>query len=320
MVVDVLAIQSMIFVISLIILYKAAEKVISAVIVLARFFGISEVAAGFLLLSVSTSLPELFVSIIAALEGQAPIVVGNVFGSNIANITLVLGFTIIVMGKIRYKPAIRSDMIGILIATSVIPVVMMTGMFSAFYGIALIAIFAIYTYYSAKKGRAETNEHGKGKPVEAREAVLNALAFGFAVCIVIVSAKFAIDSAVEVATLLGVSRAFVGATAIALGTSLPELAVNYVAATKRRTGIALGNILGSSMMNLTLVLGTAAVISPLTANIYAFFNIVAFAILVNAVLWFFLRKGTTLWRSQGIALMLLYALFLIMSIGVEIFT
>jgi len=314
MIAEALLLPALILALSLLVLYKSSEVVISSTLVLARFFHISELAAGLLLISVATSLPELSVSVIAALEGQTPIVVGNVFGSNIADIALVLGFTIVMMGAVKYGHKARRELIRILIITSAIPLVMLTGMLSAVYGIGLLGIFLVYAYYALRDGKAD----GHGGAVAPKTAVLNALAFGFAVSIVMVSSKFAVDSAVAVATGMGVSRAFVGATAIALGTSLPELAVNYAAVKRRQMGIALGNILGSVMTNLTLVLGVAALISPLTANIYAFFTLVVFALLVNAVLWYFIQKGNTLRRNQGIALLLLYLLFLLMSIGVEI--
>ncbi len=297
----------------LVVLVKASEAVINKSILVARYLRISELAIGFILLSVATSLPEFVVSVVAALEGQAGLAVGNVFGSNLSNIALVAGIGAMVQAlRVRKKDLL--DLVRVLFITSVLPLVMLTSDFGRYAGIVLLLVFVGFVHFILQRGIA-TQSDGKAEPGQAVFATLALLA---GIATVIVSAKFVVDASVDLAIGIGVSKAFVGATAVALGTSLPELAVTLQALRKKAHGLALGNLLGSSITNLTLVLGAAAIINPLAANLATVFNLVVFALIANLVMWFFLQSGRSIGRNEGIVLVGVYAVFLVSALAVEL--
>ncbi|MDP2717359.1 MAG: sodium:calcium antiporter, partial [Candidatus Micrarchaeota archaeon] len=291
----------LILAVALVVMVKASEAVIEKSITVARCLRISELAIGFLLLSIATSLPEFVVSVVAALEGQVGLAVGNVFGSNLSNIALVAGVGAMVQAfRIRRKDAL--DLVRVLFITSVLPLIMLTNDFGRYAGVVLLLVFVGFVYFILKRGIAVS---GDGK-TEPRQAVLATLTLLAGVAVVIVSAKFAVDAAVDLSLGTGVSKAFVGATAVALGTSMPELALTLQAIRRKAHGLALGNLLGSAITNLTLVLGAAAVIDPLAANLATVFNLVVFALIANLVMWFFLQSGSKIGRNEGLVLVGVY--------------
>ncbi len=298
---------------ALLVLAKSAQVVIDNALVLARFFRISEMAVGFVLVSVSTSIPEFVVGIIAALEGQVGIIVGNVFGSNIADILLVLAIAVMATGSISVKRKQIRSLTKVLFITSVLPLIMLLNFYSSLYGIILLLVFVAYVYYVI---RERIPLEAAGPVISGKKAVLSAFLFVFGAAFVVVSSKFAVDYAVQLATLLGVSKAFVGATIVAVGTSLPELSVDLAAILRKHSELALGDILGSCITNLTLVLGSALVISAWTVNLFAFINLIIFMLLANMVLWYFIGTGR-LSRREAFVLVALYVIFLVSAIQVE---
>src|SRR3989344_3373744 len=207
---------------SLFVLAEAAKWTINSTIRLARFFKISDMAAGFIILSVATSLPELTVSVIAAAENQVGIAVGNVFGSNIADLLVVLGITAIVANGIKAERRESGELYKILFITSLLPLIMLLNVLKSYYGIGLLLIFLIFAYMTFKK-KIRLKEKYKAEHVTPKSAVLAAFIFSISIVLLIASSYFTVDSAVKIAELLQLSKSFIGATIIALGTSLPEL-------------------------------------------------------------------------------------------------
>jgi cation:H+ antiporter len=296
----------------LLVLVQASELVIEKSIVVARYLRISELAIGFVLLSIATSLPELVVSVLAALQGQVGIAVGNVFGSNLSDIALVAGLGAMVQA-FHVKKKEMLDLVRVLFITSILPLVMLVGNFGRFAGVVLLLVFVGFVYFILKKGYSADG----GTRVEPGKAVFSTLALLAGIAAVIGSAKFVVDSSVDLALGFGVSPAFVGATVVALGTSLPELVLTLQAIRKKAHGLALGNLLGSAITNLTLVLGAAAVINPLAANLTTVFNLVIFALMANMVMWFFLQNSRVIDRKQGFVLFGIYVVFLVSALAVE---
>ncbi len=302
------------------VLAKASEEVIKHAVVLARFFKISELAVGFLLVSVATSLPEFLVSVLSSVRGSeyTALSIGNVLGANISDLLLVLGASALV-GKIAIDKKEIKKLLVLLAITAAIPVFIYFDFLKRFalgqfVGAILLLVFAAYTYFILKEEIA--TEDG-GRPV-AKEAVVSALLFSAAAAIVLASANFAVETAVRLAATAGISKAFVGATIVSLGTTLPELSVSVVAMRKKLSGLAIGNVLGSCIVNLTLVLGTAAIINPLVANLYAYSNLVAFYFFATIALGVLIRRGKgVLARNEGFALLGLYAVFILTAVLVE---
>ncbi len=304
---------------ALLVLWKSSEGVISHATVLARYFRVSELAIGFILVSVATSLPELMVSVLAALRGEqyTALSVGNVLGANISDMALVLGASALV-GKIAFDRREYKRVLQIIALASFIPLFLFLDVLGhlgvgRFAGVFLLLVFAGYSYFILSEKIAFKD----GTLPTARQAVVSALLFSGAVFVVVASANFAVDNAIALADVAGFSKAFVGATIVSLGTTLPEFSVSLAAMSRGRPGIAVGNVLGSCIVNLTLVLGLAAAINPLVANLYAFANLVFFFWIVNVVLWLVLRRGRGLGKNEGLLLLGIYGAFILSAALVE---
>ncbi len=297
-----------VLVISLVVLAKASEFVIEHSLVLAHFLRVSELAIGFILLSVATSLPELVVSSIASLQGVGGIAVGNVFGSNIVDLTLVLGAALF-FGNIKLdnRKINTFELLAALAATSILPLALLSDELKPRAGLFLLFFFIAFAYLVLKQ---RITLEPRAERISGKRAVTSAFLFVLGIAVVLLSADYAVRAGVDLANAFGVSKAFIGASLIALGTSLPELAVSVAAVRKGAGGLALGNALGSAVVNLTLVLGVAALLNPLSANANAFLDLILFSLIVNGVLWLLLRFRKRWGKRERIILLLLYALFI----------
>jgi cation:H+ antiporter len=302
-----------IFAVGLLVMFKASEWVIDTSIDIAKIMRVSTFAVGFVLISVATSLPELVVSSVAANTGSPGIALGNVIGSNIADIALVLGITAM-LGLVAFRRASASENAGILFLVSIIPVILMgRGALGFTDGLVLILIFVFYAYLIAKRGYGH-NQVRVSEPKIRR--VLSTYAKFFAsIGLVIVSAAYVVSSGADIARFLKVPESFIGLSLIAFGTSMPELSVNIQAMRKRRPSIAVGNILGSCVTNLTLVLGIAAVIRPLSMNLAVFSSSILFLMGLNAFLWWQISRGK-LTKTAGVAMVIAYLIFLAVEGGI----
>ena len=310
--VELLVLLAILFV-SVAVLSRASGTVVDHLVVLSSYLRISHVAIGFIVLAVATALPELAVSIISSVGGEGEIAAGNVFGSNIANILLVLGAGAFIYGlKVSHK---NLQEIGFLLLLTVI--ISTYIIFNSSIrqealglpeGIALLAIFFVYAWYIATN--RETRETELKKNVGKPEAMRSFLFFGAGIIAVLISAGFVVDAAVKIAELAGVSESFIGATLIAVGTSLPEASICLQAIKKKKYGIALGDAIGSNVVALTLALGTAAAINPIYVQLPVLIAALLFAIIANVMLLYLsaIKKG--IHRLGGAVFLGMYALFL----------
>ncbi|MEM2915208.1 MAG: hypothetical protein QXH91_07405, partial [Candidatus Bathyarchaeia archaeon] len=199
-----------------------------------------------------------------------------------------------------------------LFMASIIPLVLIYFKVAGrFVGVALLVIFVIYTYELARK-RLPREEESLGKEKEKVQKYLIYVLIGVAG--VVISSNFIVNSASNIAVQLGVPRLVIGATIVALGTSLPELATSISATRKGYLNIALGNIIGSGFINVTCILGVTLVGSQLALNVASFSNLVLFSLMTNLVLWYFM-SSERIGRREGIILLFMYALFLTVSFG-----
>ena len=302
-----------VLIVSVIILARSSGLVVDSAVKLSHFFGISQIAIGFLLLAVSTSLPELSVSVISSTGGEGAIAAGNVFGSNIANILLILGIGAFLYG-FKISAANLKDIGLVLLLTTLISIYIIfnssvQGNALGFLeGALLLIAFASYAWYTmTKRSSAENNN---GDKVTKDEALKAFLFFGAGILIVIVSSGFVVESAVKLAKLLGIAESFIGATIIAIGTSLPEMSVDIQAIRKKHYGLALGDAIGSNMANLTLVLGTAAVINPIHVQIPVFIAALLFAVIANMVLLYVAAVNKKVERFGGALFLVLYIIYI----------
>jgi len=299
--------------VSIFVLYKSSNIVVDKSVILARFFGISQLAIGFLLISVSTSLPELAVGISSSVAHEGGIMLGNVFGSNIADILLVLGLGAFLFG-IRISATQRKE-VGfiIMLTTAISAYILFTAVVSDPHlgrveGAVLLGVFLAYSFYVMTKRKIEDMD-GIAMP-HKREALFAFMWFFAAVIGVIFSAGMAVDSAVLIANDLGIAKSFIGATIVAIGTSLPELSVGLAALKKRRYGLAIGDAIGSTITNLTLVLGAGAVIYPIALKTHVYIATFIFAIIANILLYHFAQDGK-ITKKEGASMLAAYVLFII---------
>jgi cation:H+ antiporter len=309
---NMLASHLFIFTLSGIVLVIAGNWVIESSKKLVHLFNISGYAVGFLILALSTSLPELFVSVSAGFQGQGDIVIGNVIGSNVANILLVLGSYAALVGIKVTKQSKLIDFAQALFVISVIPLVLLArGSVGSMAGVILVLLFAVYTLFLTKtKAKAEIEE-----TYLVRQKLSGAFIFMVSVALLLYSSSLLVSSATDIAQSLNVSSWLIGITLIALGTSLPEMVVNVSAIFKKQYKMAIGNILGSCVINLTLVLGVGAAISPIVVDFVSMGSSMIFLVLVNLFVWIMLEKYRKITRLTGLAFLALYLVFILAEIG-----
>lgn len=298
---------------SVIVLAKSSSVVVDNASRLARFFGVGQLAIGMLLVAVSTSLPELSVSVVSSAAGEGAIAAGNVFGSNIANILLVLGAGAFAFG-FRVNRDVLADVALVLLLTTLISayIIMHSDIFGnalgAFEGVALLLIAAWYSLSILRKKRMGEGE--KAEKVTKQQGLRSFLLFGAGIVAVIISASFVVDSAVKLAEMADLSKSFIGATLIAVGTSLPELSIDLQAIRKKQYRIALGDAIGSNMINLTLVLGAAAAINPVIVRLDVFIAALLFAVVANIVFFYFAVVKKAFGKREGLTMGLIYVLYI----------
>ena len=240
-------------------LVAGGEALVRGSVALATRLGMSPLLIGLTLVGFGTSMPELVTSVNAALAGLPGIAVGNVVGSNIANILLILGTAAVISPVIVGRSALRRDGTAMMAATVLAAAVMLSGELGRVVGAVLVVALAVYLVVAYRTG-GEEEEPGDAPTHSVPIALL--LAVG-GIGVTVLGARLAVDAAVEIATALGVSNTVVGLTVVAVGTSLPELVTSAVAAARRQGDVALGNVLGSNIYNLLGILGVTALVEPI---------------------------------------------------------
>jgi len=308
--------NALILIASLAALSKSSDWTINNSVKVAEITGVGKTTVGFILVAFSTSLPELFVAVFAAIDQESiGVAIGNVIGSNIVNICLILGTCFLLVAlKTRHavflptmaKEEIGSLYFGLFIASIVPLTLLYLGYASRFMGLILLAIFVFYLYQLSKV-RNVKEECALGS--ERRRLRWYALLTVFGAIGVVASSYFIVESASFIATSAGIPPVVIGATVVAFGTSVPELATAIDATRKGHLDLALGNIVGSCFINITCILGVTLVASTLRVNMIAFSEIAIFSLITNLILWYFLSSEKISWR-EGVVLLFIYFLFL----------
>lgn len=309
-----MAIQELITLVIFIgVLAKASEAVVENAARLARFFGVSQLAVGMLLIAASTSLPELAVSVSSSVANEGSIAAGNVFGSNIANILLILGLGAFLYGFRVGRDALP-DIALVLLLTTIISVYILfhslvAGIALGLYEGALLLLIAVW-YAHRMLGKRRLQNGQAERAVGMHEGLRSFLFFAAGVLVVIVSSGFVVDSAVKLAELAGLAKSFIGATLIAIGTSLPELTIDLQAIRKKQYGLALGDAIGSNMANIALVLGAAAAISPIVVQLKVFVAALLFAVVANMAFFYIAAVKREFGRREGAVMLAMYVAYL----------
>jgi len=258
-------------VVGLILLLWSADRFIEGAAAAARHFGMSALVIGMVIVGFGTSAPEMLVSALASLQGNPGIALGNAYGSNIANIALILGITALVAPIAVKSGVLRKELPLLLAVTGVAAWQLADGQITRIEGFVLLGLFAVVMGWSCWQGM-RTPEDVMGAEYEA-ELVAHAMPLGRAVIwlvvgvvVLIASSRLLVWGAVEIARGFGVSDLVIGLTVIAIGTSLPELASSLMAARKGEHDIALGSVVGSNLFNTLAVVGIAGTIHPMTTD------------------------------------------------------
>ncbi len=300
-------------IVGLAILVAGAEALVRGSASMAKKLGISSLVIGLTVVAFGTSMPELVVNIVSAVKGTSDIAIGNIVGSNIANILLILGiaamiYPLKVAGSTVWKEipfAVLALALVYIMGNDTLVDGMNFNILSRTDGLLLLSVFIIFMFYIvslAKKGEV------KEEKITLYSWPLSIVLTLAGLTLLCVGGKILVDNAVILATLAGLSQAFIGLTIVAVGTSLPELATSVVAAIHKHDDIAVGNIVGSNIFNVFWILGLTATLMPLPFNPAASFDVlVGVAVTLLLFLFMFISTKHKIDRWQGAAFLALYA-------------
>ena len=316
---------------SFFVLDSSSNLTIGNAIKVSKVTRLSKTGVGFSLIAFSTSLPELTVAFIAALSGDTAISVGNVLGSNIVNICFIVGMASVILyfrrpfgsnGSNVIPSFARDELSSIyfgLFISSMIPLTLVyISQATWLVGLFLIFTFAIYIYQLSKVRLPPENSDTLVQNEQNR--LKRYLAFTvLGVVGVVISAYFLVESAVAIAQSIGIPQSVIGATIIAFGTSLPEVTLDLKSFMKGHSALAFGDIIGSSFVNITLILGITLFLPALVGrtvvlNMIVFQNLVIFSIITNLFFWYFLSREKLGWR-EGVMFLFIYVFFILTTLG-----
>ena len=294
---------------AIVIVLWGADKFTDGASSMARRWNVSELIIGLTVVAMGTSMPEFVVSFFSALEGSGDMSVGNVVGSNIFNSLVIIGVSALFMSLILTKKLITRDVIFVVCATLILISLSVDGVVSLFDALVLLMCFAMFMVYSFNTSKNEPQEESEQKSVIygwGKTLLFVILGIG---CL-IGGGELLVSSASKLATLCGISERVIGLTILAAGTSLPELATSVVAARKGSKGLALGNVIGSNLFNIFLILGVSALVNPLSIKGIGTMDW-GVLMLSSILLFIFGRTGHKITKSEGIVLIAIYILYII---------
>lgn len=298
-------------VIGFVLLIKGADWFVEGASKLADRFGIPQLVIGLTIVAMGTSLPEAAVSISAAAKGSAEITIGNIVGSNILNVLIILGLTAVIRTVAVQKSTICYEIPFTIFITALLAVLGLTdNQISRGEGVILwvfMIIYLLYLLHMAKNGQPLEDMPETGE----KDSVWKMLAMiVLGVAMIVLGSDISVDAATALAEIFGMSERLIGLTIVALGTSLPELVTSVTAAIKGKADIAVGNIVGSNIFNILFVVGTTALITPVT---YSASFLVDSLVAVGAMVLLFLSvvRKKQLARPAGIVMLLCYAAYFV---------
>ena len=307
-------------IIGFVFLIKGADLFVEGASSIAKKFNVPAMVIGLTVVAMGTSAPEAAVSITSSLAGQNDMSVANVVGSNFFNILVVLGVSSIIATLPVEKNTIKKDAPFLLIVSGLLFLFGINLRISRVEGLIFLGLFIYFLINTVKNAKNNALDAEEEAAITAE--VENVVEFSIPKTIllsvigivgIILGGDMVVDSATKIATTLGMSANLVGLTIVAVGTSLPEFVTSIVAIRKGETEIAIGNVIGSNVFNILLVLGLATSIKPITISMFALFDIV-FMVLVTILLYLFMKKNNSLVRKQGIILVAIYIVYMVYTI------
>ena len=292
-------------------LIKGGDWMIEGAVFLAKSTGLSPLFIGATIISFGTSVPELFTSVNANLSGYPGIALGNVLGSNVANILLVLGATAFIFNVTANPRHLAKDLGMMLVATAILTVGMLTDSFSRSFGLGMFAILVTFVYYQYKTDSLplEDDDDADDAPmIETMKGAVLVLLGG--VIALAVGSELLVQGAVQTGTALGVPEAVIGMTVVAFGTSLPELSTCIAAARKQSVGLILGNIIGSNTFNILSIVALTAAIQPLAVDPVLLGMELWATIAVTILFAVWMISIGKLTKPMGVVMMIAYVAFI----------
>ncbi|OGH69298.1 MAG: sodium:proton exchanger [Candidatus Magasanikbacteria bacterium RIFCSPHIGHO2_01_FULL_47_8] len=295
-------------------LIKGAGFLVDGASSLAKKLNISNLVIGLTIVAFGTSAPELFVNLFASFNGTTDIAIGNIVGSNIVNVLLILGIAAIIyplkVGKGTVWKEIPMSLLAAILVLIMANDFLVDGVnFNSLTrsdGVVLIAFFIIFLYYTFGIAKNTSNDETQSPP-KVYSGLYSAGLITIGLVGLVIGGQWIVNSATTIAVSFGLSSAFIGLTIVAIGTSLPELATSAVAAYKKNSDIAVGNVVGSNIFNIFWILGLSSIIKPLPFKPELNFDLwVAVGASILLFIWMFLGKRHTLERWQGIVFILIY--------------
>ena len=289
-------------------LIKGADWFVDGASGIATKFGIPQLVIGLTIVAMGTSAPEAAVSISAAIGGSADITIGNIVGSNILNIFIILGISAVITTLAVASSTIKYETPFMILVTVLLLVLGLDGTIGLIDGIILIIAFIAYLTYLFIMAKNNKEEQPEAKQMAIWKAILLTI---IGLALIILGSNVTVDAATAIAKAFGVSERFIGLTIVALGTSLPELFTSVSAARKHNADIAIGNIVGSNIFNILFVVGISSIIVPVPfASNFIFDTIVA--VVAAALLLVCCLKTKSLKRPAGILMLICYAAYFVM--------
>ena len=296
---------------SLVILYFGAEGLVSGAASLAKRIGISPLVIGLTIVSVGTSAPELLVSVKAALNGQGALSVGNVLGSNFFNVGIILGISAIIYPLAVKRQLLKLDVPVMVLSSLLFFLFFLDFTISALEATIFLLILITYITYmlrSSRKEKATQKGDEEDEIKMSKHWLLDIFFIGVGLAALVYGSDLLVVNAVIIAGWLGMSEALIGLTIVAAGTSMPELATSVVAALKKRSDIAIGNVVGSNIFNIFLILGVTGLIAPLHTTDINYVDGL-FNLGIGVLLLLFMKRSSRLRRTQGLLFLLFYLIY-----------
>ena len=298
-----------ILIIGFVMLIKGADVFVESASGLAKKFGIPSIIIGLTIVAMGTSAPEFSVSVQSALAGMNDICLANVVGSNIFNLLVVLGLSSCI-GKLKISN--YSDVIIMLLSGLIVLMNAANGALTIWEGAQLLVLFVFYIGHLIWKAINE-NEQGEEIEESKRPLILTIVLGLIGLGAIVWGGNLVVDSASIIAEQLGMSQNLIGLTVVAIGTSLPELVTSLVATKKGELDIAVGNVIGSNIFNLLLIVGASTVISPMTVSMVAIYDLLFMIVAALIFIWLTMHSES-LTKLKGIPLVILYVGYIIITI------
>lgn len=308
-------INIVIFIIGLVLLCYGADWLVKGASVLAEHFGIKPLIVGLTIVAIGTSAPELVVSVVSVIEKSKDIALGNIIGSNICNIGLILGMSAIIFPLQVHSSLLKKELLIMFVSSGLLYFMAWNLVVSRIEGSILLTgmiTFTLYLIWSSLKDRNQNLAETRNESIThlSKVSILKNLMFILVGIAGLVAGSYMmVKSAVVIAKLIGISEFTIGLIMVAIGTSLPELATSIAAVRRKETDILIGNVIGSNISNVLLVIGTVGIIQPLQIEKNSLKLEFPVMMLFSAILFYFLRSGYVLKRVEGAILLSGYIAF-----------